>query len=292
MGFELIPILSGFSSLIILIQPRQTQGWRFVAVMILGLLAIGWLIPTLDILLTIASIIWAIFLVLPVQGFAQVERLVSQEKFQQAANMMELTRWLHPFDGWWDYPDLLRGLALAQAGQLNAAEKIFQQHQTGQNQVERLATILLYRLNGNWSSFAHWVQQQPPTSPARTDPNVQLMYLRALGEMGQINELLDAFQQFAPILTRSNNGIFLNTARLYAFAFSGQTESLTWLLEQNLRQMPADTKQFWQATALWKSGQARPGKAVFRTLQKLPPLVCKPRSRIDSPHRPAMSSAS
>ncbi|MBE9031450.1 rhomboid family intramembrane serine protease [filamentous cyanobacterium LEGE 11480] len=268
MGFELIPVLSGFSSLLILLQPRQTKGWRLVACSILGLLAIGWGIPQLTICLTIASCIWGIFLLLPVQGFAQVERLVSQEKFQAAAKLMSVTRWLHPLDGWWDYPQLLHGLALATAGQMSAAQRIFQQYQTGKSAIERLATILLHRINGNWGDFVAWVQQQPANSPVFQDPNIQLMYIRSLGELRQANELLDALQQFQRSLQQAGNPVFLNTARMYAFAFCGQPESLAWLLQQQMQGIPEPTRQFWMATAHWRAGHKRQGKQLFQHLQQ------------------------
>jgi rhomboid protease GluP len=268
MSFELIPILSGFSAVLMLIQPRQTAGWRIVALIILGCLAIGWLLPPLAILLPIAALIWAIFLLLPIQGFAQVERLVRCEQYQSAAQWMDCTRWLHPFDGWWDYPQLLRGLALAQSGQLAAAQQIFHQYPTGKNAITRLATILLHRLNGQWAEFVTWVQQQSRTSPVLQDPNVQLMYLRSLGELGQVNELLDALQQCDRPLRQAGNPIFLNTARMYALAFCGQPESLAWLFQQHLVGMPADTQQFWQATAYLRSGNQPQAQQLFQTLRQ------------------------
>jgi rhomboid protease GluP len=268
MSFDLIPIVSGFSAVLMLIQPRQTAGWRIVALSILGCLTIGWLMPTFQGLLSIASFLWAIGLLLPIQGFAQVERLMRQEKFHAAARLMDLTRWLHPFDGWWDYPQLLRGLALAQSGQLAAAQQTFQQYPTGNSPIARLATILLYRLNGNWADFVGWVQQQSLSSPIGKDPNVQLMYLRSLGELGQVNELLDTLQQFERSLGQTGSPMFLNTARMYALAFSGQTEGLAWLFRQNAPTIPADVQQFWQATAYWCSGNQPQAKQLFQALDQ------------------------
>jgi rhomboid protease GluP len=289
MSFELIPILSGFSAVLMLIQPRQTAGWRWIAGAILGCLAIGWLLPPLAIGLTIGSLIWALFLLLPIQGFAQVERLVRQEQYQSAAQWMERTRWLHPFDGWWDYPHLLRGLALAQSGQLAAAQQIFHQYPTGKNAITRLATILLHRLNGQWADFVTWVQQQSRTSPVLQDPNVQLMYLRSLGELGQVNELLDALQQYDRPLRQAGNPIFLNTARMYALAFCGQPESLAWLFQQHLPTLPADTQQFWQATAYLRSGNPPQAHQIFQTLRQTaaPGLKSAIADRLSAQSRPA-----
>ncbi len=268
MSFELIPVLSGFSALLLLIQPRQSSGWRIVAVAIIGCLAIGWGIPVLELFLTIAVLIWLVFLLLPIQGFAQVERLVRQEKYQLAARWMDYTRCLHPFDGWWEYPELLRGLALAQVGQLAAAHQIFQQQPTANTSIGRLATILFHRLNGNWAGFVQWLQPQPPKSAVRQDPNVQLMYLRSLGELGQVNELLEALNACDRSLRQAGHPVFLNTARMYALAFCGQPESLAWLFQQQLRTIPADTQQFWQATAYQRSGNQPQATQIFQTLSQ------------------------
>jgi rhomboid protease GluP len=268
MSFELIPVLSGFSALLLLIQPRQSSGWRIIAAAIIGCLAIGWGIPWLGPFLSIAVLIWFVFLLLPIQGFAQVERLVRQEKYQTAARWMDYTRWLHPFDGWWDYPQLLRGLALAQVGQLAAARQIFQRHPTANTAIGRLATILFHRLNGNWADFIAWVQPQPPQSNLRQDPNVQLMYLRSLGELGQVNELIEALQSSDRLLRQAGHPVFLNTARMYALAFCGQPESLAWLFQQQLRTIPADTQQFWQATAHQRSGNQPQATQLFQTLSQ------------------------
>jgi rhomboid protease GluP len=268
MSFELIPVLSGFSALLLLIQPRQSPGWRIVAIAIIGCLAIGWGLPQFGLFLAIAVWIWLLFLLLPIQGFAQVERLVRQEKYQTAARWMDYARWLHPFDGWWDYPKLLRGLALAQVGQLTAARQIFQQHPTADTAIGRLATILFHRLNGNWADFITWLQPHPPKSNLRQDPNVQLMYLRSLGELGQVNELLDTLQSSDRALRQAGHPIFLNTARMYALAFCGQPESLAWLFQQQLRAIPADTQQFWQATAHQRSGNPAQATQIFQTLSQ------------------------
>jgi rhomboid protease GluP len=268
MGVELIPILSGFSALIVLMQARQTQGWQAVSAVILFCLAIGWGIAPLSGFLTIASFIWLLGLMLPLQGFRQVERQVGQEKFAAAARLMAVIRYLHPWDGWWHYPELLRGLALVQAGQASTAQRIFQQYATDKSPIERLAIILLHRINGQWSNFVTWMQQQPSGAPSQQDPNVQLMYLRSLGETGKLNELVGALQKTEFLFHKAGNPTFINTARLYAFAFCGQRESLAWLFQQQMRQLPSDTQAFWQATAQWHSGDRRQAKQQLRSLQQ------------------------
>jgi rhomboid protease GluP len=88
-----------------------------------------------------------------------------------------------------------------------------------------------------------------------------------LGELGRVNELLDALQQFTHALQQAGNAGFLNTARMYALAFCGQSESLAWFLQCYLPDMPTATQQFWQATAYWYAGAAQPGQQLFQELQ-------------------------
>jgi rhomboid protease GluP len=262
MGFELILILSSVSTLLILIQ-QQLRGWRAVSGSLLSLFAIGWFVPDCEPLLPIGAWLWGLFIVLPLLGLARVDRLAQREQFPAAARWMQLTRWFHPLDGWWRYPEMLRALSLAQSGQVAAAKQIVQQYQSGRNAIERLATIMLYRMEGQWQGLIDWVQSRPADSAVRRDPNVQIIYLRALGETGQPEALIQQFQLIEVTLRQGGHPGFLQTARIYALAFAGQPDTVSWLLNQNLPVMTADVKQYWLGTAHWMAGSTDQAKQIF-----------------------------
>jgi rhomboid protease GluP len=267
MGFEWFPIVSGLSTLLLLLQPRQVTGWQRVSLGILGLLAVGYLVPAGADCLTYGSWLWVLLIFLPLQGFAWIERLVQQEKFPQAAALMDWLRYLHPLDGWWEYPQLLRGLALAQSGQMAQAQKIFNQHQASQTAIGRMAHLLLQRMNGHWSDYIAWVEAEPATAPVWQDPSVQLMYLRSLGEVGRLDELLEYLQRFSRTLKQAGPNS-LNLGRLYAFAFGGQPESLAWLFQYHLRRIHPDTQQYWLATAYGAAGMLPAAQKMLQDLSQ------------------------
>jgi rhomboid protease GluP len=55
---------------------------------------------------------------------------------------------------------------------------------------------------------------------------------------------------------------------MYALAFCGQPEALAWLFQQHLTTIPADTRQFWQATAQACSGDQRQAQQLFQALNQ------------------------
>jgi rhomboid protease GluP len=265
MKFELLPIISGLSTLLVFCQPQQTIGWRRVSGVILSILTLGWLGTGWSSLLGWGFWLWVIFIMLPLQGYGQVNRQVTQEQFTQAASWMNWVRWLHPWDGWWDYPQLLNGLTLAQDGQWQEAEAIFQRYQTDNSAIGRSARMMLYRLTNQWSTLAQWVESHPLSAPIWQDPNVQVIYLRALGETERINELLEHLQRFTRSLHQTGNRLLLQSARLYAFAFAGDAESVAWLIQQYFTYLNDQRRQDWLNIA----NNALPGRLSPNSRQYL-----------------------
>jgi rhomboid protease GluP len=265
MGFELIIILSSISTILIFLQQTR-RGWRAVSGSLLCLFTIGWFVPDCEPLLNIGVFWWFGFLLLPLQGITWVDRLVQREQFRAAERWMQAIRWLHPWDGWWHYPEMLQALALAQSGQLYAAKQMLYPYRAGRNALERMAIMMLYRMDGQWQGLIDWVQSQPEHSAIRHDPNVQLSYLRALGEIGQPETLIQQFQPIEQALRQGGNPGFLQTARLYALAFAGQPETVSWLLHQNLPTMSAELKQYWIGTAHWMAGAKRQAQQTFEQM--------------------------
>ncbi len=265
MGFELIIILSSISTILIFLQ-QPRRGWRAVSGSLLCLFAIGWFVPDCEPLLNIGVFWWFGFLLLPLQGITWVDRLVQREQFRSAERWMQAIRWLHPWDGWWHYPEMLQALSLAQSGQLYAAKQRLHPYRAGRNAIERMAIVMLYRMDSQWQGLIDWVQSQPEHSAIRHDPNVQLIYLRAFGEIGQPEILIQQFQSIEPALRQGGNPGCLQTARLYALAFAGQPETVSWLLHQNLPTMSAELKQYWIGTAHWMAGATRQAKQTFEQM--------------------------
>jgi rhomboid protease GluP len=179
---------------------------------------------------------------------------------------MSRLRWLHPLDGWWEYPDLLHGLELAQQGQLAPATQILQRYGGRKTTLERLALVWLYRIEGRWLEFIHWVEQT--NGDCLQDATVRLMYLRSLGEVGALNRLLDEVERFEQQFHHPGNQSLRQLARLYAFAFCGQPDRVAWLFTQSLTQLSLPTQEFWLGTAYWQAGDLAHAHAIFNGLRQ------------------------
>jgi rhomboid protease GluP len=254
MGFT--PVLVILTTFITLIQPRQRRGWRAVAASLLCMSAIGVWIPDSEPLETFSFVLWGGFFFLPSQLFPLVEQLLQQEDFGQARDLMSLIRWLHPFDGWWRYPAMIQSLA---SGTLL-------QSQTSRNSIERLAIVMQYRLTGQWQNLIDWVEGRSANSPIRRDANVQVMYLQALGETHQPEAMMRHFEQIEPILSQAGQQKLVQTARMLVLAFTGQPDSVNWLLSQKLRHLTPAVKQYWQGTAYWMAGLRHQSQPIFKAL--------------------------
>jgi len=232
---------------------NQSQGWLML---IVGLLLLAGLL--LSVAPTIAGVVvgslWLVTIVLPSLLVAQVYRLANRGRYQQAARLSALVRWLHPADGWWQQPKLFRALHLGQQGNMDDAIVLLSRCQASATPIARVSTLLLYRMNAKWIPLLEWLQEQGSEATLLRDAELATYYLRALGETGDLNGLLQGIAQAEPHLERSGDLPNLNLLRLFAFAFCGQPEQLRQLLDGALSTYVGTVRQFWLATAELAAG--------------------------------------
>lgn len=256
-----------FSCLFSLLRsPRIPKGWLVVSTLILAVLAAtfvwlpewaGW----------ISGGLWAVLVAIPLLGFARINRLFYQERYRQARKLATGLRWLHPADGWIEYPQLLRGLELAQQGKMNEAKRLFDRYGTLTHSTGRMATTLLYKMEARWDELLAWIRRNSSEEKVLQSSTSTVYYLRALGETGDINGLVQGLEQFERQAEKSNDSMTLNQVRLFALAFSGQTERVRQLLHGPLAIYSNELQQFWLATAKWAAGQDKLARQELLTLQ-------------------------
>ncbi|UBF28013.1 rhomboid family intramembrane serine protease [Kovacikia minuta CCNUW1] len=193
---------------------------------------------------------WLLLLLLPLMGEGRVSRLVAREQYRSARRIATYTRWLHPMDGMMEYPAFLRGLELAQQGNLDEAIKIFQLYQPRATATGRLATILLYRITARWDELVAWVHHHVPEKVVVNDPTVGITYLRSLGETGDLNGLLQGIGR----LERKLGKLDISLLRMFVFAFCGQVDLVQKAFNGSLSIYSASIRQFWLATAELAAG--------------------------------------
>ena len=74
--------------------------------------------------------------------------------------------------------------------------------------------------------------------------------LRALGETGKLNEMLDFF---ARIQSKQVN--IWGIGALYVFAFCGREQALNMVIDRHFPKMPSDNQQLWRLLAQVAAGE-------------------------------------
>jgi rhomboid protease GluP len=227
----------------------------------------GWMVVSTAILMAIAAmlyfapqwaslvggVLWLILLVLPGSLMHWTIRLVYQQRYHQARKLSEIVRWLHPADGLALYPKLLRSLEMAQSGNMEAARAILDQHQDIETPHGRYATFMLYRMDSQWYELLAWMRDRIPEKLLLKDRDLIMNYLRALGETGDLNGLVQGLEKFERTINQTGS-VDLNTMRMMTLAFCGEIDSLKLLFANQLKMYSSEISQFWIATAEMTAG--------------------------------------
>ena len=242
---------------------RNNWGWLFTALGILTIMGAFYLIiPERS--GVIGGILWLIFILIPIIGLGQVNRLVYQERFLKARRIAIVLSALHPVDGWRQQPQFLKVLALIQKGEIETANTILNRDLTSKNYgFHQTAKALQFRMEANWNDYLSWLQKEIPDSVLWRSPTLATIYLRALGEVGDLNRLVRIFQVHQNQINNLGSSIPINLARLYVFAFLGEVREVKKLFSSTLNFYPENIQMFWLATAQMALGNRQAGENLL-----------------------------
>ncbi|MGI0490382.1 rhomboid family intramembrane serine protease [Alkalinema pantanalense CENA528] len=282
----LIIQLVAFSCLVIIARAGRRQSWAWIALVILAVLAIG-LLQQAPWTAAVSGTLWGLAIVLPGQGLRYFNRLRLQERYQPARNWARVLRWLHPFDGWWHFPAIMQAQAFAQAGDRDSALALLKRYQNDRSPTGRWVTAIVYPLEGRWADAVTWAPRCLSEAQMLRESAVLGLYLRALGETGDLNQLVRLVDRCAQQRQRLGGALALEVACLYAFAFAGQPEPVAYLFKTSLKTYSPQIQQFWQVTADWFAGQRSAAKSSFQGLQTWPDAGLQQAiaDRLNSPYR-------
>jgi rhomboid protease GluP len=91
------------------------------------------------------------------------------------------------------------------------------------------------------------------------------MYLRSLGETGDINGMLQVWQRYKSSIEKTNLGT-RNLGRMYVLAFCGELEQVAKLFNDSLYIYPLAVKNYWLAIAEQASGNHETAHGLFLNL--------------------------
>ncbi|MDY6940924.1 MAG: rhomboid family intramembrane serine protease [Cyanobacteriota bacterium] len=239
-------------------SPQETaRGWSIVSIAILAIAGLtfywvpawaGW----------ISGSLWALLVIVPIVGLRRSNRLCFGERYDRASQWAKVLAWLHPTDGWVERVELLRAKATAQRGDFATAHQILERYRTLPTRIGRSATAAGYAIEANWNALLDWLRHS--VSPKARANNWELThdYLRALGETGDLNGLLEEAMRFELKASRSQltpDDLFqLDRMRLYCWAFCGRVDRVQTILNSASKLYPPQTRAFWLATACMAAG--------------------------------------
>lgn len=273
MDFNLILLLivgcSCVSFLLRTAASRQNRGWAIAAALILMITGVllyfapawaSW----------VGGGLWAIFLVLPLAGFTQVNQLILQGHYRDAQRWMTVLRWLHPWSNWFCQTTFLQALEMGQQGKIPQALAHLEAHNCQSHPLGRNAIASLMVMEARWPDLLQWLQTNVPEPTLRKDPHLLMHYLRALGEVGDLNGLLLGLKRYGPALSKrgGNTQIPLQSTRLLAMALCGQPRGVNHLLQHQLMHISKPSQQFWRLTGQWAAEPTGEALEQLRILQK------------------------
>jgi rhomboid protease GluP len=175
-------------------------------------------------------------------------------------------RVLHPLDGNWEMPAFYAALAAEQRGDLAAAERYFTDCLRTSCPIGEMAHVYLFRLRGQWEEYLRWARERGLENTLANDISQSTLYLRALGETGDLAGLIDFFQQHRERIF-SADSVSMELCALMVFAFSGHRRGADLMLDGALAGYATEVRDFWRATAALAHGDegARERIADFLT---------------------------
>ncbi|MGH8092200.1 MAG: rhomboid family intramembrane serine protease [Chthoniobacterales bacterium] len=244
-------------------NPRN-HGWRIAASVVLAICAIAWFFaPSLA--GYVGGTFWCLLLVIPSLAERQIDDALLGQHFARARQIAIVRQILHPWNDSPHRPSIVRCLELAANGRLDLALDQLAAERTEPTPSGRFASALTFALTENWAGLVQWCRRDLSVV---TNPAVDSLYLRGLGEIGALDDLVFEVAartagQEPDFVLRSLSGFNL----ALVLAFSGRTALLVRLFRERLGQMAAERQQFWIATAEWAAGKhelARPGLEKLR----------------------------
>lgn len=268
MNIEIVILqIVAISCIAILLRSRKNLGWSLVAAGILGVIAIGWSLKARW-TVWLAAGLWTVGIGFPILCMRQIVKLVAQEKYHQARRIANIVRILHPGDGWWIYPKVLKAQGFGQSGDLKSALAILEPMQQRDSYEGRLAIATVHSLQSKWYQYLNFAETELTPAQRMQENSSATMYLRSLGETRQLNELLTAVKNCHLQSSQSGNVALISLSKLYAFAFTGQVENVQILFKTSLKDQSPVTQRFWLATTQWCAGNAEISSSEFQELRQ------------------------
>ncbi len=260
----LVGVGSWFITVVRALRNPSMRDWIPISIAALAVTGAAWFVIP-DQAGYVALGLWLIFLEIPNLAFSWLGRLYAREEYGKALRILYVLRWLHPGVLLREQIIQVQAIDLRRRGQSAAALEVLNHHTSTARGSQGYAILIeAYRLQGNWAGALKWIRDNLTYAQLRADPNLIVYYVRALGETGDLNGVVQAMWQYRAALRRSP--YLQNLALVMAFAFWGREDMTAQCLELQRKDQPRDVPDLWLGTAELAAGHEAEGRSRLEAL--------------------------
>ncbi len=240
---------------------RRRLDWTLASGVVLATAGIGWFkFP--DSVGFVATALALLLIMFPSWASNAANRASKQARYGKARLLARIAALLHPRRDWRAMPRLFEAFQLAHEGKAAEADALLQvlAHEGGA--VAAIALAHRLRILGRWREIKLLVERSGG-SALDGDPTLLAVYVRALAELGYIDELAEFMLINESLLSAAGA---LEVALLSLFAFTGQLDLTRQMLATTGQ--GDETRDYWLALAMQYSGQTSEARWAFGKLRE------------------------
>ncbi|MEP7051874.1 MAG: rhomboid family intramembrane serine protease [Pseudomonadota bacterium] len=240
---------------------RPRLDWMLVSGFVLLVAGVGWF----EFQSSVGFVAMALVLVLimlPSWAGNAASRASKRAEYARARWFARLAALLHPRRDWRQMAVLYQAFGLAHEGRAAEADALLQVLASGGGSAGAIARAHRLRMLGRWREIKALVERSGG-SALGDDPTLLAIYVRALAELGYIDELAEFMLANEALLTAN---AALDVGLLSLFAFTGQLDLTRQMLA--ITGQGDETRDYWLATALQYAGQPSEARWAFGKLRE------------------------
>lgn len=267
----------------------RAPGWLLVHLASLGAVGVG-LAAAPRLAGWFGFAVWGPLVLGPALAVGAMNRHLAQGRFRAARRMADLAYRLHPSGEWREVPALLQAFELERDGREEEARRLLRTLADGATGTARHAFLHLMQLDGRWGDLLEWLERHSDRDVLLRDPDVAAMRVRALGELGAVEEMVDAYRALAEALGEQDaSPQRLGATRVAVAALAGRVAVVRRLLRRPASPVPPEAGALWMATALQAAGRAEEARGILEQLLEAsdPRVQRRAEQRLRRPAEPA-----
>ena len=253
--------------------PHRPLGWLMVTALVV-LTAIGGWFYFRSYAGYVAGALALLFVFLPTWANNAAARAGNRFQYGRARRFFTVAALFHPLDGWPAMPRLFEAFELAHQGKTADAEALLRVLARGTGNTASIARAQRLRILGRWRELKALAEQTGLLTLGR-DPTLLVLYLRALGELGELDDLAEFMRAQEPALLGTGA---LDAGLLYLFGFSGRVELTRLALGGSRQVYSAEARDFWLALAAKNAGDLEEARRAFGGLRTCPDAQIRERA--------------